>query len=192
ERPLALEDVRDLRDALDEHERAQLSEGVVERVQYRQEEDARARHARRHVAQDEELGASWTARSIPEPERDAAGLQRRTHRAAHVHDRGTSSSSKLVPLRGESPLQLSDDAVDGREVLQRPARERAIELAQRLRRRQRLGALDQLALELSTQVTLELAQALPRHRIRVRQRRALATRLPLQVERAADPLHVEA
>ena len=63
ERPLALEDVGHLGDALHEHERAQLAELVVQRVQHRQEEDAGAGHARRDVAEHVQLGPARAARA---------------------------------------------------------------------------------------------------------------------------------
>ena len=53
------------------------------------------------------------------------------------------------------------------EVLAGVRGQRAVELAQRLRRRQRLGALDHLALELAADVLLELLQAVARDRVRV-------------------------
>ena len=53
---LALEDVGDLGDPLDEHEAAQLAERVVQRVQHREEEDARAGHAGGDVAEHVQLG----------------------------------------------------------------------------------------------------------------------------------------
>ena len=78
----------------------------------------------------------------------------------------------------------------GGEVLKRSGGERAVELAQGLRRRERLCALDHPALELAAQVALELAQAVERHAVRIGQ---LGVRrgLPLQPERAADALHVD-
>src|SRR4051812_16851359 len=77
--------------------------------------------------------------------------------------------------------------MDRREVLRRAGGQRAVELAQRLGRRQRLRALDQRALELAAQVALELAQLLLRHRRRVLGLRRLAP----QLERSADALHVD-
>src|SRR5437588_2214456 len=144
------------------------------------------------VAEHEQLRASWTARTVSKPERNSAGLERRAHRAAHVHDRGPPPAASLMALGREAPLELRDDAVDRRQVLKRPARKRAVELPQRLRGRKRLRPLDQLALELAAQVTLERAQVLLRDRVRIWQRGALAARLSLQLERTADPLHVDA
>ena len=77
-----------------------------------------------------------------------------------------------------------------REVLRGVRREGAVELAQRLRRRQRARALDHLALELAPHVALELLEALARHSVGIGQLRAGL--LALQAERAADPLHVHA
>jgi hypothetical protein len=68
--------------------------------------------------------------------------------------------------------------------------ERSVELAERLGRRQRPRALDHLALELATDVLLELLKAVARHGIRVGAvgARAVAS----EPERAPDPLHVHA
>ena len=68
--------------------------------------------------------------------------------------------------------------------------QRAVELAQRLGGRQRLRALDHLALELAAHVLLELLEAVARHGVRIGLVGARA--LALQAERAADALHVHA
>src|SRR5947209_15931935 len=78
--------------------------------------------------------------------------------------------------------------MDRREVLQRPAGQRAVQLAQRLGRRQRLGALDQGALELPAKVPLELAQPVLGDAVGIR--KLTSRRLPLQLEGPPDPLQV--
>ena len=61
--------------------------------------------------------------------------------------------------RGREPaLQLRDDPVDLRQVLERTAGQGAVELGQRPGRRQALCALDQGPLELSSQHALEAPQ----------------------------------
>ena len=102
--------------------------------------------------------------------------------------------ARLVALGGEAALELHHDAVHGGEVLQRPRGQRAVELVQRPRRRQRLRALDLRALELAPQVQLEAADLVARERLRPRLGGVLADRpagLRAQAERAADPLHVD-
>ncbi len=98
-----------------------------------------------------------------------------------------------MALRREPALELGDDAVHGGEVLQRPGRQRAVELGQRPRRRQRLRALDLPALELAPQVRLEAPDLVAGERrlglLDVADRPA---GLRAQAERAADPLHVDA
>ena len=69
---------------------------------------------------------------------------------------------RSTPWRREPPAQLRDDAVHRREVGGRPARQRAVEVAERPRRRQRLRALDLRALELAAQHRLEAAQGVAR------------------------------
>ena len=101
-----------------------------------------------------------------------------------------SPATLLVPLGREPALELRHHAVHRGQVLQRPGRQRAVELPQRSRRRQRLRPLDQRPLELAAQVTLERAQPLLRHGLGVRQR--LPARLRLQLERAPYALHVHA
>ena len=64
----------------------------------------------------------------------------------------------LVALGGQAALELRHHAVHGGQVLDRPAGKRAVELVQRPRRRQPLGPLDGVALELAAQVGLEAAQ----------------------------------
>ena len=82
----------------------------------------------------------------------------------------------------------------GGEVLQRPGRQRAVELVQRPRRRQRLRALDLRALELAPQQLLEAPDLVAGERRRRRgvglARRAAGLRA--QPERAADALDVDA
>ncbi len=61
----------------------------------------------------------------------------------------------LAALRGQAALELGHHPVHLAQVLGRVGGERAVELAQRARRRQRPGALDQRALELAAHVLLE-------------------------------------
>src|SRR3954463_15854711 len=72
------------------------------------------------------------------------------------------AAAGLMPLRGQPALELGDDTVHRGEVLQRPGGQRAVELGQRARRRQRLRALDLRALELTPQRRLEAADLLAR------------------------------
>ena len=103
------------------------------------------------------------------------------------------AAARLVALGGEAALELGDDAVDGGEVLQRPGGQRAVELGQRPRRRERLGALDLRALELAPQVRLEAADLVARQSQLLARDVLLhrATGLGAQAERAADPLDVD-
>jgi hypothetical protein len=99
----------------------------------------------------------------------------------------------LLALRLQPPLELGDDAVHGREVLQRPGRQRAVELVERARRRQRLGALDLRALELLAQQRLEAADRVAGEALGPRVvGRQVGLRLGAQAERAPDALHVDA
>ena len=100
------------------------------------------------------------------------------------------AAALLVAERRQPPLQLGDGAVDRGEVLGRARRQRPVELGERARRRQLLGALDQRPLQLAAQVALEAADllAVERRPSSVLRRRAAG----LQAERAADPLHVDA
>ena len=99
----------------------------------------------------------------------------------------------LLALRLQPTLELRHDAVHGREVLERAARQRAVELVERPLGRQRLRALDLLALQLAAQQLLEPAQLVARQPVaagivlvEVR------LRLGAQPERTADALHVDA
>src|SRR4051812_42221548 len=190
---LLLEDVGDLGDALDEDERAHLAKRVVQRVQHAEEEHARAGDARRDVAQHVDLRAARTARAELQLHGHAAGLQRRAHRAPHVDGVAALAPARLVALRGQAAAQLGHDAVHGGEVLQRAAGQRAVELVERARRRQRLGALDLRALELAAQQRLEAAQLLARQPLPARVvGRQLGLGLGAQAQRAPDALHVDA
>ncbi len=107
--------------------------------------------------------------------------------------RGAAVSARLQPLRGQPPAQLGHDAVDGRQVRERARRQRAVQLAQRPRGRQRAGALDLRALELAAQQRLEAAQRLARQPVAPRVLRwQLGLGLGTQPERPADALHVHA
>ena len=119
---------------------------------------------RRDVAEHVELGAARALGLVLQDDGDAAGLQRGAHRAADVDVRVAGVAARLVALGGEPALELHDDAVDRGEVLGGAGRERAVELVQRPRRRQRLGALDLRALELAAQVGLEAADLVARQR----------------------------
>ena len=190
---LAQEDVGDLADALDEDERAHLAERVVQRVQHREEEDRRARHGGAHVAQHVDLRPPRPLRAVAQLHGDAAGLQRRAHRAAHVDVRMAAVPAALLALRLQPALELRHDAVHGCEVLERAARQRAVELVERPLGRQRLRALDLLALELAAQQLLEPAQLVARQPVAagivlVEVRLGLGA----QAERTADALHVDA
>ena len=98
-----------------------------------------------------------------------------------------------MSLRRQAPAQLRDDAVHGGEVGQRARRQRAVELAERPRRRQVARALDLRALELAAQQRLEAPQRVARQAVVARVVLGqLGLRLGAQAERAADPLHVDA
>jgi hypothetical protein len=73
----------------------------------------------------------------------------------------------LAAVRGEPLLQLGDCPVDLRQVLRGVRGKRAVELAQRLRGRQRARPLDHLPLELAAHVALELLELLARHGVRI-------------------------
>ena len=190
---LVFEDVGDLGDALDEHERAHLAKRVVQRVQHRQEEHRGRGDARGDVAEHVDLRPFGAARAVLEHDRHAAGLQRRAHRAPDVDVGVAAVAAVLHPLRGQAPAQLGDDAVHRREVGQRAGGQRAVELAERARRRQVARALDLRALELAAQQRLEAPQRLARQAVAARVlRRQLRLGLGAQAERAADALHVHA
>ena len=118
----------------------------------------------RDVAEDVELGAARALGLVLQDDGDAAGLQRGAHRLAHVDVGVAGVAAALLALGGEAALELRHDAVDGGEVLRGAGRERAVELVQRARRRQRLRALDLRALELAPQVGLEAADLVARER----------------------------
>ena len=75
-------------------------------------------------------------------------------------DSAAAPPALLVAERRQAALHLRDRAVHGGEVLRRAGRQRPVELGQRARGRQRLGALDQAALELAPQVALEAVELL--------------------------------
>ncbi len=143
-----------------------------------------------HVAEHEQLGTPRAARAVAQLQRHASGGERRAHGAAHVHGGGAPPATGLLALGGQALAQLRHHAVHGGQVLGGAGGQGAVELAQRLGRRQRLGALDQGPLQLTPDVTLELAQPLARHAVGVGQLGGGA--LALQAERAADPLNVHA
>jgi hypothetical protein len=94
-----------------------------------------------------------------------------------------------VAQRGDPPLELSDGAVDGGQVLGRARGEGAVELGERPGGRELAGALDRRPLELSAQVALELPDAFGIERL---VGVAVTPATCLQAEGAADPLHVNA
>ncbi len=99
----------------------------------------------------------------------------------------------LLALGLQPPLELHDDLVDRREVLQWPAGKRPVELVQRSGGGQRARALDLCPLELAAEHRLELADLLARQALRAWVlRRQLGLRLRLQAQRPADPLDVHA
>ncbi len=100
----------------------------------------------------------------------------------------------VMALGGEPALELHDDAVDGREVLRGAGRQRAVELVQRPRRRERLRALDLRALELAPQEGLEAADLVAGQRHLGGGALALdeLAGLGAQAQRAPDPLDVDA
>ena len=89
----------------------------------------------------------------------------------------------------QAPFQLCHDAVDLRQVLQRPTRQRAVELGQRLGGGQALGPVNQAPFELTAQEGLEAP-----HRVAVQALAVLVAvaALNTQVQRAPDPLDVHA
>ncbi len=98
----------------------------------------------------------------------------------------------LVTERRQPSLHLRDGAVHGGQVLGRVGRQSAVELGQRPRGRQGVGALDQVALELAAQVTLESVELLAVDR-RQLVGAVLGRRLGAggEAEGAADPLYVD-
>jgi hypothetical protein len=100
----------------------------------------------------------------------------------------------VLALGREPALELHHDAVDRGQVLRGAARERAVELVQRPRGRQRLGALDLRAFELAAQMRLEAADLLAGQRQLLLRALALDQpgRLGLQAEGAPDPLDIDA
>src|SRR5215218_4400546 len=107
--------------------------------------------------------------------------------------RVASAPAQLLALRRQPALELRHDPMHGGQVLDRPTRQRAVELAQRPRGRQLPRTLDLAALQLAPQLLLESAQLLTRDarapRVALGEVRL---RLGAQPERAADPLHVHA
>ena len=100
---------------------------------------------------------------------------------------------ELVSLGRKPPLELRDDPVDRREVLDRPRRQRPVELGQRALGRQARGPLDQVALELAAELLLEAAQLVAADALAPRIAFGeVRLRLGSQPERTADPLHVDA
>ncbi len=191
--PLLREDVGHLGDALDEDEGAHLAERVVQRVEHAEEEHRRARDARRDVAEHEDLRAPRPHGPGLDHDGHAAGLQRRSHRAAHVDVHPAPRAALLLALRLEPPLELRDDEVHRGEVLERAARQRAVELVQRPGGRQLLRALDLVALELAAEHRLEAPQLLARDAVAARVVLGqVGLRVGAQAERAADALHVDA
>ena len=187
------EDLGDLADALDEDERAHLAKRVVQRVHDERKKtdalvtDVETSHSTKISGRRGRTGLSFMLT------RHAAVLERRAHRLAHVDVRAALAPARLLALRLEPALELRDHAMHGREVLQRAGRQRAVELVQRPRRRQLLGALDLRALELAAQDLLEAADLVARQPLVARVlRRQVRLGLRPQPELAADPLDVDA
>jgi len=86
-------------------------------------------------------------------------------------------------------LQLGDRAVDGGQVLCRAARQGPVQFSEWSRGRQLSGALDRGALQLATEVALELADVV---RIEDRAVVAVPPAACLEVKRPADSLDVDA
>ena len=72
---------------------------------------------------------------------------------------------ELMALRGEAPLQLGDDPMDGGEVLNRAARQGAIELVQRALGREAGRALDQVSFKFASEVLLEFSELVSRYTV---------------------------
>src|SRR3984957_2528835 len=190
---LVFEDVGDLGDPLDEHERAHLAKRVVQRVQHRQEENRRRGHAREDIAQNVNLGAFGAAGTVLQHDRDAACLQRGAHRAPAVPLRVSAVAAVLHPLRGQPPAQLRDDSVHRSEIREWAGGQGAVELPQRSRRREAARALDLRALELAPERRLEAPQRLGwKPAAAGVPRRQLQLGLRAQAERPADALYVHA
>ena len=166
----------------------------MQRVQDRQEEDARAGDARRDVAEHEQLRPPRALRPVAQ----VAAARRRSRAtrascAARPRPRPRRRPRISWPWVASRRLSCSDDAVHGGQVLQR------VRWAARGRTRAAgaaggsdCGALDQVALELAAQVALELAQPLARDRVGVGRVGRLLLALALQPERAPDALDVDA
>ena len=101
--------------------------------------------------------------------------------------------ARLQALGGQAPPQLRHHAMHGGQVGQRAGGKRAVQLAERSRRRQVPGALDLRALELAPQERLEAAQRLARQALAARVVGGqLGLGLGAQSQRATDALHVHA
>ena len=163
----------------------------MQRVQHRQEEDAGAGDARRHVAEHVQLRPPRPPRPVLQVERHPARLERGAHRAAHVHLPRAAPAAVLAALRREPPLQLRDHAVHLREVLGGVGRQRAVELAQRLAR----AAAPACARSSGARARGARGARTPGARSRGTPSgsgSSAALLLALQPERAPDPLHVHA
>ena len=110
----------------------------MQRVQHGEEEHRRARHRRRDVAEHVDLRPprahrAWYLRTTGTPPVSSdARIVRRTSTCV-----AALAPAVLLALRLQPPLELGDDAVHGGEVLQRPGGQRAVELVERARGRQR-------------------------------------------------------
>jgi hypothetical protein len=67
-----------------------------------------------------------------------------------------------MALGGQATLELSDDPVHRRQVLDRASGKRPLQLVQGTLGRKARGALDEVALQLAAQMLLEAAKLLPR------------------------------
>ena len=158
-----------------------------------EEEDAGRGDRGRDVAEDVDLRPPRALRPVAQVHRHAAGLQRGAHRAPHVDRPALAPPALLVAERRQPPLHLRDGAVHGGEVLGRAGRQGPVQLGQRPRGGQGLGALDQVAFELAPQVALEAVELLAVDR-RQLGGAVLGRRLGpgRELQGAADPLHVDA
>jgi len=144
------------------------------------------------VAEDVDLRPARPPRPVAQVHRHPAGLQRGAHRPPHVDRPTLFHAPLLVAQRRQPALHLRDGAVDGGEILGWAGGKGAVELGQRARGGQGLGALDQVAFEFAPQVALEAGQLVAVDRRPVLA--ALGRRLGAgaEAQRAADPLHVDA
>ena len=124
-------------------------------MQNAEEERGGAGDAGGDVAENEDLRAARALRAVLQRDRHPTGLERGPHRAAEVHVGVALAAPQLVTLGGETALELCHHPVNRGQVLDRTGGQSAIELRQRALGRQRGRALDQITLQLASQVLLE-------------------------------------